>query len=265
MPRQPTIAITTDFGRREPYVGIMQGVILRICPQAPIIDLTHELPPQDVLAGTLALSDAMAFMPQGTIYLSVIDPGVGSRRRPIAVQLNAPERAGQTFFVGPDNGLATPLLDRATSYHAVELANRDYQLPNASHTFHGRDIFAPAVAHLAAGLAISKFGSTVTDPVRIDIPPPDLSDSQRIAGQVIAIDHFGNLITNVTASDADHVKRVTVGGHDIDQVGQTFADVNPGELVAYFGSTGRLEIALRNGSAAEVLGTKKGDAMTVQR
>lgn len=254
------ITITTDFGLSDSYVGVMKGVILGICPEVRIVDITHDLPPQDVLAGALAIEQALPYFPPGTIHIVVVDPGVGSERRPIAV---ATPRA---TLVGPDNGVFSLALDAAPIWRAVHLNDPAYWLPHVSHTFHGRDIFSPVAAHLAGGLPIDRLGTATTELVRIDVPAVQ-RESLRLLGTVLQLDRFGNCICTITARDLAALNarqlRVRVGGRELGPLRRTYADVAEGEPLAYVGSDGRLEIAVRNRNAAKELGIWRGTPVEV--
>lgn len=244
------VTLTTDFGCRDHYVAAMKGVILSLCPQATVIDISHEVRPQAIRQAGYLLSSADPYFPPGTVHVAIVDPGVGTERRPIAV---GTERA---VYVGPDNGLFSLVLERDPAQWAVHLTNPRYRLAQVSATFHGRDVFAPAAAHLACG----------ADPLQMGEPlaPSDLHTVQTLrqyekgAGpwqaRVLHVDRFGNLITDFRVPDPGAKLVVTVSGKRIDRLSQTFADVGLGQLVAYVGSSGLLEIAIRQGSATEVLG-----------
>jgi len=262
-PRQetrPIITLTTDFGQQDGYVGAMKGVILSICPTATVIDLSHEIPPQNVPAAAFVLYQAFSYYPPHTVHCVVVDPGVGSKRRALAV------RTSHGVFVGPDNGVFSLVLSsaRVNVFEAVTLTNSDYQLPAVSATFHGRDIFAPAAAHLARGVPPGKFGPPAINLVRLDFGPTDENDVCR----VIHIDHFGNLILDITVQDIENAEQAifSIGQTVIRSLSYTFADVREGESVAYAGSTrDHIEIAIRNGNAARELGVKLGDLVRVKR
>jgi S-adenosylmethionine hydrolase len=262
-PRQetrPIITLTTDFGQQDGYVGAMKGVILSICPTATVIDLSHEIPPQNVPAAAFVLYQAFSYYPPHTVHCVVVDPGVGSKRRALAVRTN------HGVFVGPDNGVFSLVLSssRVNVFEAVTLTNSDYQLPAVSATFHGRDIFAPAAAHLARGVPPGKLGPPAINLVRLDFGPTDENDVCR----VIHIDHFGNLILDITVHDIENAEQAifSVGQTVIRSLSYTFADVREGEFVAYAGSTrDHIEIAIRNGNAARELGVKLGDLVRVKR
>lgn len=240
------IALLTDFGQRDHYAGVMKAVITGIAPGARLIDVSHSVPSQAVLAGQRLLRASVPYFPPGTIFLAVIDPGVGSARRPMAL------RSGGHIFVGPDNGLFTPWLPGEV---AVELASPEYRLPVTSATFHGRDVFAPAAAHLASGIPIERLGPRLMDPVLLSPPEPSKRKDGTIVGEVVYVDGFGNLITNIPAMRGGSIH---LGCHLV-PVRHTYADAEPGDLLALTSSEGELEIAVRDGSAAERLGAALGE------
>lgn len=244
------ITLTSDFGLADPFVGVMKGVILGIAPQARIVDLSHEIPPQDVLAGAMMLESAWGYFPKGTIHVGVVDPGVGGQRRPIAVETD------QYLLVGPDNGLFSAVLRHARFHRAYELTNEEYRAIHVSDTFHGRDLFAPAAAYLARGVDITKMGPPV-DPILVPLPEPRVMEDH-LELHVLRIDRFGNIITDLTPvvleeylrGRDDGEVRIRAGSTHIHGIVRTFSDVKIGQPLAYFGSDGRLEIAVRNGDAA---------------
>lgn len=247
------ITLTTDFGATDNFAGVMKGVILGIAPDAAIIDLCHEIPPQDILAGALALESAVDYFPPGTIHLAVVDPGVGSERAAIAVETD------RFILVGPDNGVFTLAVDKCGQFQAVELTNPEFHLSPLSATFHGRDIFAPVAAHIAKGARLFELGEPVEQLCRIALPVPK-THGFVLEAQVLRSDRFGNLITNLTQARYDawmagrvQSARVQIGETTVGEIRRTYADVEPGAPVAYFGSGGRLEIGVRNGSAAQVM------------
>jgi len=260
----PIITLTTDFGRQDGYVGAMQGVILNICPTATIVHLSHSIPPQDINAAAFILYQIFQYYPAHTVHCVVVDPGVGSKRRAVAV------RTDHGTFVGPDNGVFSLALraEGVNVLEAVTLTNPDYQLSGVSATFHGRDIFAPAAAFLARGTEPDRLGPAAINLVQIDhlrLPEPGQPVE---AAHIIHVDHFGNLILNITELHLDRKDnpRFTIAGQTIPRLSRTFADVAAGELLAYVGSShGHLEIAVRNGSAARRLGVKAGARVTVSR
>ena len=257
----PAIAFLTDFGTRDHYVGAMKGAALAICPGATLVDITHEIDPQDVLGGALELSAAVPYFPTGTIFVAVVDPGVGSRRRAIAAQ------AGPYRFVAPDNGLLTLAL-RGARAEIVSLENPRYARDEVSRTFEGRDRFAPAAAWLAAGVPIAELGPGIADPVVIEVPGP-LIDRAALSGIVLRADRFGNLITNI---DRSTLERFAAGAAVHAAIGRrvgiplvgTYAE-STGDICALVGSSGRLEIAVRGGSAAAFVGAARGTPVVLTR
>ena len=251
------ITLTTDFGTRDTYVAEMKGVILSITRDVHLVDITHEIAPQDVLEGALTLQAASPRFPASTIHVAVVDPGVGTARRALAVA------AADQLFVGPDNGLFTPFLgDRR--WRAFELVAPEFRERAVSHTFHGRDIFAPAAAHLARGIEPARLGPPVTDPVRLDWPEPRVSEG-RVAGAVLHVDRFGNLVTSIRADAIGPLGpgvAVRVAGKSVPLV-RTYGDLRPGNPGALFGSTDRLEIAVNAGSAARALRAGRGTPVVV--
>src|SRR5512143_3890050 len=218
------ITLLTDFGILDGYPGVMKGVIWKIAPNVQIADISHTIRPQNILHGALALARTTRFFPPGTIHVAVVDPGVGTDRRPIGLRL------GEHFFIGPDNGLFTMVLERAEEEHepilAVVLDKRQYWLPEISHVFHGRDIFAPSAAHLAMGVALESLGTIIHDPIRLQIPRPEMIPGGGLRGQVMEIDTFGNLSTNIDQSHLHSLGEVSVlvAGKRIDGLVHTFGD-----------------------------------------
>ncbi|HEX7010641.1 MAG TPA: SAM-dependent chlorinase/fluorinase [Phycisphaeraceae bacterium] len=263
---QPLITLLTDFGTRDTYVGQVKGVIASIAPHARVIDLTHDVPAQDVLVGAILLDGAVSAFPPGAIHLAVVDPGVGGRRRPVAVQTE------RFTLVGPDNGLFTAVLERHAPQRVAELSNPAYHRQPVSDTFHGRDIFAPAAAHLALGATLDQLGQILQPHVltRLDLPQP-IQHENALELHVLYADHWGNLITDLTAQRFAFWgvprEQVVVQAGDCRIVGirRTFCDVAAGEPVAYFGSSGRLEIAIRNGSFAQSHSCGRGDRILLTR
>jgi S-adenosylmethionine hydrolase len=243
------ITLTSDFGLRDPWVGTMKGVILGLLGEAQLVDLSHEVAPHDVLEGALVLEAAVPFFPAGTVHLAVVDPGVGGTRRPLAVE------ADDQWFVGPDNGLFTPFL-LAPGWRAWELRSASYRRPDPSPTFHGRDVFAPAAAHLARGVAPARFGPAVSDPVRLPWPAARIGPGG-MEGEVVHVDRFGNLVTSIRPEPSVAGGLVEIGGREAGLVG-AYAEIPPGDLAGLIGSSGRLEVAAREGSAAARLGIGRG-------
>jgi len=258
----PIITLTTDFGLQDGFVGILKGVIWSICPQARLADLSHAITPQNVLQGALLLRRAAPYFPLGTVHLAVVDPGVGTGRRGLAARL------GEQVFVGPDNGLFTAVLEDAERAGVegafVELTNRRYWRAEVSATFHGRDIFAPVAAHLAAGVPLVDLGPALNDPARIALPR-----AERTAGgwraHVIGIDAFGNLTSDLPAGELPPGGAVVVRccGREIAGLAGSYGRRAAGELVALVDSQGLLEIAMVNGSAARELGAQVGDPIEI--
>jgi S-adenosylmethionine hydrolase len=256
------ITLTTDFGTGDFESGVLKGVIWKIAPQVKIIDLSHAVSPQNVLEGALLLGRCTPYFPEGSIHVVVVDPGVGTGRRVMAA------RFGPQWFVGPDNGVATLMLERAEQNDwPVEIASADrpqYWLPVVSDVFHGRDIFSPVAAHLANGISLMDIGTRLNDPVRLDIPQP-----RRVGlgwhAQVMNVDHFGNLATNLRPEDLSDMGEVIIqiGEVVIRGLSQTFGQRPPGALVALINSEGFLEVAVVNGSAARRLKAVTGDTVVV--
>jgi hypothetical protein len=258
----PVITLTTDFGLKDGFIGVLKGVIWGICPEAQIADITHSIAPQNVIEGALALWRAAPFFPPGTIHIAVVDPGVGTNRRPMAARL------GENFYVGPDNGLFTPIIDDAERDHLplefIHLEDQDFWLPSVSRTFHGRDIFAPVGAHLANGIPLSTMGTQFYNPVRLALPRPERTHTGWLA-HVTIIDTFGNLTTDLRAGQLEGRTDVCIRFRDFEVNGlvDSYGWSKKGELVALVDSEEFIEIAIVNGSAAEYLGAKVGDVVDV--
>lgn len=257
----PVITLLTDFGTADYFVAAVKGVILTINPQVTLVDITHEVPPQDIESGAFTLLTCYNDFPPGTIHLAVVDPGVGSSRRGIVV------RAGSHYFVGPDNGLFSYICDRETSFEVFQLTAEKYFRPSLSPSFHGRDIFAPVAAALSTGVKPNKFGPRIKDAVRLAPLAPVEDQDGSLRGRIIHIDHFGNCITNFTRSDlpdSAHVE-LRIKRRVIRTIRKFFADeAGPkDELFAIWGSAGFLELSLNGGSAATVLRAKRGDPVFI--
>jgi S-adenosylmethionine hydrolase len=274
----PVIALLSDFGTQDAYVGVMKGVLADIAPQARLIDVTHGIPPGDIAAGAFRLWQAANYFPAGTVFLAVVDPGVGTPRRPIAAASSA------WSFVGPDNGLMTYLAVRARELEIVELRDPAYHLVPVSATFHARDIFAPAAAHLAAGVPLTRLGPPVADPVQLRLPRLEVIRAEAIAGEVLLVDHFGNLTTSIgqlrIAGDEVELTPWLPGpqpfrarparprarlsdGREL-PVLHTFGEARPGVALAYVGSDGLLEIGVNRGRAAEALALAPGQEVILR-
>lgn len=254
------ITLTTDFGLADSYVGAMKGVILGIDPTATIVDISHEIAPQDVREAAYIVYTAYPYFPPDTVHVVVVDPEVGSQRRAMAL------RTARACFVAPDNGVLSYVLAKEGMGEAVSLTNSTYHRPTVSHTFHGRDVFAPVAAHLARGLPLTELGEPLTEIVTFPLPQPQVLPDGDVVGHVLHIDRFGNLILDVREGDCilSGGLVLELAGRRIQGLGRTFTDVPTGELVAYIGSSGHLEIALREGDAAQSLGMKRGDRILLR-
>lgn len=256
------IALLTDFGTADYFVGSVKGVILSINPTATIVDITHEIPPQDLEAGGFTLFASHSSFPQGTIFVAVVDPGVGSERRPIIVN------HGGQLFVGPDNGLFSYFY-ATNSHQTVHITNERYFRDPVSPTFHGRDVFAPVAAHISRGAEITVFGPAISDEIRLEIAQPKKVKDHVWAARIIHVDRFGNCITNITrelltAEQQEHA-RLRVKDKTITSIRNFFAEGEAKEKVfGVWGSAGFLEIAALNRSAAKKLKLKRGDLVRLE-
>src|SRR4051812_15102540 len=239
---KPLIAFLTDFGTRDHYVGVMRGVVLAINPDITIVDLSNDLPAHDIGFAALELAATYKYLPPGTIFLVVVDPGVGTQRRGIAAEV------GEWKFVAPDNGVLTAVFQEVPPKRVVELTERRYARPTVSRTFEGRDRFAPAAAWIAKGTQLPAFGRTITDFHMLDLPRPQL-DGVTLRGVTVRIDRFGNIVTNIDRKSCEKLSgatgtvRLLVGGQPVSRIVSTYADMAAGEVAALFGSTDHLEIA----------------------
>jgi len=250
------ITITTDFGARDGFVAQMKGVILGINPDARIIDVTHDIEPFSIVEGALVLKGAAKYFPAGTIHLAVVDPEVGSQRRGVVL------RSGRSVFVGPDNGLFSLIVGNEPC-DAREITNPDYMLPNPHPTFHGRDVFAPVAAHLSRGVSLESIGPRVSDLARLEISPVRRYSSG-LDGEIIHVDRFGNLCSNIEGGMIDHdVQSVTVADREVRAFGGFFSQVEAGQPIALINSFGFLEIAVNRGNASRELGVGRGAAIQV--
>ena len=259
------VTLLTDFGTADYFVGAVKGVILTINPQVSIIDITHEIPPQDIESAAFTLLTCYRDFPAGTVHVAVVDPGVGSSRRAIVVS------AGSHYFVGPDNGLFSYVLDREPSHQTFHLTAREYFRDSPSSTFHGRDVFAPVAAALSKGVAPAKLGPRIEDAVRLHSLAPTKREDGKVEGRIIHIDRFGNCITNLTRADLPDTKQTTllVKRRAINAFRRFFADetaskrgrASNSDLFAIWGSAGFLELALNGASAAKLLHAKRGDTV----
>ena len=260
---RPLVALLSDFGTRDHYAGALKAVVLGVCPDATLVDISHDIPPHDVLAAALELGACYRYFAAGTIFLAVVDPGVGSQRRGIAAD------TGDFKFVGPDNGVFSVVFRETPPKRVVELTERKYARPTVSRTFEGRDRFAPAAGWLAKGINLGWLGKSVTDFQLLEMPQPRAEDGE-ILGVVVRVDRFGNLVSNIDHRTFDQLARqgpivVRVGTHEVARVVGTYAEAAAGELCALFGGTDHLEIALNAGHAAAALGLTRGADVTVRR
>jgi len=276
MSEKVVISLTTDFGTQDGYVGVMKGVMAGIAPNATFVDISHEIPPQDVRSTAYVLWTMLPYFPEKSVHMVVVDPGVGTSRRPIAA------KTPWGLLVGPDNGVFSYVWHAAPPEMIVELASSDYQLGAVSATFHGRDIFAPAAAYLAAGVPLPKFGAEIKDPVRLPLPRLEITDGA-LHGEILYIDHFGNVITSigrlVWEGDYLHLDaafgaaqplmlrasgvNVRAAGRDLGPIRRTYGEVNPGDPLALIGSEGMLELAVSHGRGGDTLGVNVGDTVSV--
>jgi hypothetical protein len=260
---RPIITLTTDYGTSDHLVGVMKGVILSINPEVNIVDITHSVLAHDILDGALAIGQAYKYFPPKTVHVVVVDPSVGTERRPILV-------AGDThYFVAPDNGVLSSVYDQSEALYAWNIVSEHYFRNPVSKTFHGRDIFAPVAAWMTKSWQTSAFGEPITDFVRFTIPKPKVSGNTA-KGIVLRVDYFGNLVTNFTPEDvpalaaADGKFTIRAGNGAITKMVPTFANGAAGEAVGVIGSSGYLEIAVNKGSAARTLGVGRGAEVTVE-
>jgi S-adenosylmethionine hydrolase len=263
---RPVITLLTDFGTADSYVAQMKGIILQKCPDAQIVDITHEIRPQDVFRAAHVLNDAYRAFPRGTIHIVVVDPGVGTQRRVLCLA------AARQLFLAPDNGVLELVLRNSQVDNLVAVTSEWYFRRDVSTTFHGRDIFASVAAHLAGGVKLARLGPPIPDPVRLEVPRVVVGE-KNISGAVIEVDRFGNLVTNV---EKKHLARVFhgarssqmlvfVAGREIRGLSRSYAERGQGELMCVLGSSGRLEIAVSGGSAAAVLGASPGTPVEAVR
>ncbi len=253
--RKPLITLTTDFGQADHFVAAMKGVICSICPEATIVDLTHELRPFDVTEAAFTFGEAWKWFPKGTVHVVVVDPGVGSARRPLLVS------AGGQYFLGPDNGILTSALS-VEKARVREVTSRQYFLFDLSSTFHGRDVFAPCAAHLASGVRSAAFGKPVNDGLRLKMDAPSQTSKRQWTGTILKIDRFGNIITNFRVADFPWIRTnpfsFAVGYEQVGRLTGHYAECEYGELYAIPGSSGFVEIIMREASAAKRLGVASG-------
>jgi hypothetical protein len=247
--RSGIVTLTTDFGWRDFYVAAMKGVVLSIHPEALLVDVSHDVPPGDLGEAARTLAQAAPCFPPGTVHAAVVDPGVGTDRRPLAAE------AGGQLFVGPDNGLLWPLVAQDPRRRVVHLTEPRFFRRTVSRTFHGRDLFAPVAAHLASGRDPDELGTRIDDPIRFEEEPPR-EENGALVGEVTRVDRFGNLVTNISRDRLDRFlegrePRTGAGGLEVRGVQGCYGDVAPGEALALIGSTGCLELSVNGGRASE--------------
>lgn len=256
------ITLTTDFGLSDPYVGIMKGVIFSINPEASVVDISHQIKAGSIIHAAGLIREAYHFFPEGTVHVVVVDPGVGSERRPIVVKTEG------HLFVGPDNGLFSPFIAASQHTKIIHITEKRYFRPDVSPTFHGRDIFAPVAGHLSLGVDPREMGPTISDPVSIALPK-SAKKGNILLGEVVRVDHFGNLITNIRRDEMEQftgTRRPVISVRDIvvEGVSRTYGDVRVGEVLALVGSSGYLEIAVNLGRACDRLGLNEDEYTGVE-
>ncbi len=262
------ITILSDFGSQDEYVGVMKGVIFTVCPSVSIVDITHEIDPQDIVQAAYLIPSFYRFFPKGTVHLIIIDPGVGGERDILGVKYDG------HFFIAPDNGVLTLLMNHKKSDTIVRIRNTDYYMKPVSATFHGRDIFAPIGAHIANGKGLEELGikTDIEGIVRLKDLNCRLSETGELVGKIISVDRFGNLITNIDLNtlsnygktDPNHRLQVSIRSRVINGISETYANTDPGSPLALIGSRNHLEIAVNGGSAQRYLNARKGDIVKVR-
>jgi hypothetical protein len=262
--RIPLVTLLTDFGDRDGFVGVMKGVMLSIAPEMKIVDLAHDIPPHDVQSAAFVIAQSYAFFPEGTLHVIVVDPGVGSERRILYVE------AGEYAFLAPDNGVLRFVASRERIRRIISVENRKYFRPELSYTFHGRDIFAPVAAHLARGIPPEELGTPATG-VRFDPLPEPRVAGDSVIGEIVYIDRFGNLISNIDGTELQRLLTgyrrfvLKIAGRTVDRISRSYFDSQPGELLAYIDSSGYLAFALNGENASEKMGISLGDRFEMER
>jgi S-adenosylmethionine hydrolase len=262
--QRPIVTLTTDFGTNDHFVGVMKGVILDIVPDAAIVDICHSVQAFDVLDGALTISQAYSYFPNRTVHIVVVDPGVGTARRPILAS------SDKYHFIAPDNGVLSLVYAKESRMHVRHITAEHYYLQPVSNTFHARDIFSPVAAYLAKEVDALKFGEEIEDYVKFSAPKPKAIDGNRLRGVVLKVDKFGNLITNITPQDAPMLFgtgakafKIVVGSREISEIRSAYAEGAPGEVIAIMGSMGFLEIAANRAAAAQLTGVSKGAEVSI--
>ena len=248
----PVITLLSDFGLSDYFVGAVKGVMLSLNPDVTFVDISHQVPPQDIFTGAFTLSQAYPCFPQGTVHFAVVDPGVGTSRKALAAT------AAGHYFVAPDNGILTYIMEANEDFVAYEITADHYFRKPVSATFHGRDVFAPVAAWISRKIELHQFGPVLQSPVRLQIPPLKRVREALIQGTILAIDHFGNLITNLKPEDVSMPFKILAGQREITALRRTYGEGMSGEVIVVPGSTGFLEIAVKDGSAAATLNMKAG-------
>ena len=253
--RKPIVTLTTDFGTSDHFAAVMKGVILGICPNATLVDISHDIQPFEITEGAFVISQAYRFFPKKSIHVVVVDPGVGTARRPLLME------AGGHFFVGPDNGVFSMVFTRE-KHKVREITSDRFFLKPVSQTFHGRDVFAPSAAHLANGVTPAQFGKPVIDYLRMNLEHPPRTGKRTWTGLILKIDRFGNMITNLHSGEFPDIYlrafEMQVGVQKVSKIAQTFADAGCGEIFLIVGSSGYLEVVANQASAARLLGCGTG-------
>ena len=263
MSHRPIVTLTTDFGTNDHFVGAVKGVILDIVPEAAIVDISHAVQAFDVLDGALTISQAYSYFPTGTVHMIVVDPGVGTARRPVLASSDG------YHFVAPDNGVLSMVYAREERIHVRHITADHYFRQPVSTTFHARDVFAPVAAYLAKLVDSHKFGDEIEDYVRFAAPKPKPAGDNKIRGVVLKVDRFGNLITNVTPEDApalfapNAAFKIVVGNKEVSEIRAAYAEGAPGEVFAVLGSMGYLEIVANRAAAAQLTGAGKGSEVSI--
>ncbi|HVO60147.1 MAG TPA: SAM-dependent chlorinase/fluorinase [Terriglobales bacterium] len=264
MARNSIVTLTTDFGLQDHFVGTMKGVMIEINPEVKFVDISHAVQPFDVFDGALTIAQAYSYFPTSTVHMVIVDPGVGTARRPIVVSTE------KYIFVAPDNGVLSLIYDREERLSVRAITADHYFLQPLSNTFHGRDIFSPIAAYLSKGVDPARMGEEVSDYVRFSSPKPKVGTNGSLRGVVLKVDRFGNLITNITPQDAPGLFQpdpqpftITVGKREVTQVRSAYADGAPGEVFGILGSMGFLEIAANRGAAARLVDASKGTDVDV--
>jgi S-adenosylmethionine hydrolase len=254
---RPIITLTTDFGTRDGYSGAVKGVIKRINPDAEVVDITHQIEPFDVLSAAITLNNFYRYFPPGSIHLVVVDPGVGSQRQPLLL------KSEDFYFVGPDNGIFSFVYQSERLTEMVHLTNKEYFLAELSGTFHARDVFAPVAAYLSLGVDPKEFGQTAKEFIKLILPEPRYA-KKMLSGQIIHIDGFGNLVTNISADLLKRkVTKIVVGRREIKRIARSYFDIPVKQVGALVGSSGFLEIAANQQSAQKILKSKIGTSVKV--